>query len=58
MSRATPAAVEDDEFAGGHMVLPDAQAGAVHGGVQLLPRVIRDAFETLVLQQQPVVSLP
>ena len=53
-----PAPVEDDEFAGGHMVLPDAQAGAVHGGVQLLPRVIRDAFETLVLQQQPVVSLP
>ena len=54
----SPASVEDDELAGGNMVLPDAQACAVHGGIQLLPCVIRDASEALVLQQQPVVSLP
>ncbi|MNH17390.1 hypothetical protein D3C79_770590 [compost metagenome] len=53
-----PAPVEDDELAGRHMILPDAQAGAVHGGIQLFTGILGDPFQALVLQQQPVMGLP
>ncbi|MNT52132.1 hypothetical protein D3C72_1891410 [compost metagenome] len=53
-----PAPVEDDELAGGDVVLPDAQAGAVHGGIQLLTGILGHPFQALILLQQPVIGLP
>ena len=53
-----PAPVEDDELAGGDVVLPDAQAGAVHGGIQLLTGILGHPLQALILLQQPVIGLP
>jgi hypothetical protein len=51
-----PAPVEDDELAGGDVILPDAQACAVHGGIQLLPRILGQPLQSPILLQQLVIG--